>query len=196
MVLASQQRPETVSAAGTTWAIDPLHSTIAFSIKHLKVATAHGRFGRFQGTISIDDGRPDASFVEVEIDASSIDTHEKRRDEHLRSADFFDVTVYPVITFRSTRVEPISPVRRDRWLVVGDLTIHGVTQSVKLAIERTGASPSAWPPEMISFTASTMISRKAFGIGYNAPTDGGLLIADDFTITIDVQAQKTSVSGR
>jgi polyisoprenoid-binding protein YceI len=195
-VATQSQGVESVSVPGTVWTIDPVHSTIGFSIKHLRVATVHGKFGDFRGTIRYDDEYPDASFVEVEIDASSIDTREKKRDEHLRSADFFDVTVYPAITFRSTRAEPVSQLRRDRWLVVGDLTIHGVTHSVKLAVEQSGAGPHSGSAEEISFSATTMISRKAFGVGYNSALDGELLIADDVSIRIDIQAHKAPVSGR
>jgi polyisoprenoid-binding protein YceI len=151
----------------------------------------------FDGTIRIDEDRPDDSVVEVEIDASSIDTREQRRDEHLRSADFFDVAAYPVITFRSTRVEPVSPVRHDHWLVAGDLTIHGVTRSVKLAVEWIDDGQKAWPPGNIAFAATTMISRKAFGVGPTPPLDGGgLLIADDVRIAFDIQALKGAVTGR
>ena len=120
------------------WEIDPSHSTIGFSIKHMMFATVHGRFGGFRGTIRFDRDRPDDAEVEVEIDAATIDTGITKRDDHLRSADFFDVATYPTITFRSTRVEPVQPVRRDRWLVVGDLTMSGVTRSVELAVEQTG----------------------------------------------------------
>jgi len=196
MTLATQKHTETVSDAGMLWTIDPVHSRIGFSIKQFRVATVHGRFGDFQGTIHFDEDRPDAPFVEVEIDAGSIDTREKKRDEHLLSADFFDVAVYPAITFRSTRVEPVSQLRRDGWLVVGDLTIHGVTRSVKLAVEQTGAGPYSRSAEEISFSATTTISRKAFGVGFNTPLDGELLIGDDVTVTINIQAQKAPVSGR
>jgi len=185
-------KPATSGAAvaGTTWKIDPIHSTIGFSVKQMLVVTVHGRFGGFQGMIRIDEERPRNALVEVQIDAATIDTNEKRRDEHLRSADFFDVAAHPTITFRSTRVDPISPLRRDRWLVVGDLTIHGVTRSVKLAVVLTGGGPNPWDAEVTSFAVTTMISRKDFGLGPSLPLAKGLVIGDDVTIAIYVQAQR------
>lgn len=182
--------------ASTYWQIDPNHSSIGFSIKHMLFATARGRFGSFRGTIRIDDELPEQSFVEVQIDVDSIDTSEPRRDAHLRSADFFDVAVYPTITFRSTRVELTTSFRDDRWLVVGDLTMHGVTRSVELAVEQTDG-PSPWDTEVLSFTATTKLNRKDFGIDYNSPLGGGgLVIGDDVKIAIDIQALKRPIGGQ
>jgi polyisoprenoid-binding protein YceI len=178
----------------TTWSIDPTHGTIGFSIKHLVVATVHGRFGVFQGTIRFDGDRPEA--VEVRIDAASIDTGIARRDDHLRSADFFDVATYPAIAFRSTRVEPVGPLRRDRWRVVGDLTMHGVTRPVELAVERTDAGAHPWSAEVISFAATTQISRKNFGIGLDLPLEKGeFAIGDDVKLAIAVRALKRPIGG-
>jgi polyisoprenoid-binding protein YceI len=190
------QRAETGADTGTLWRIDPSHSTISFTIKHMVVATVHGRFGGFRGTIRFDDDRPQDALVEVQIDAGTVDTGEKKRDDHLRSADFFDVAAYPTIAFRSTRVEPVRPFRRNRWRVVGDLTIHGVTRSVELAAEQTGG-PNPWDAEVTSFVATTKISRKDFGMEFNLPLDGGgLVIGDEVTIAIDVQALKGPTGGR
>jgi polyisoprenoid-binding protein YceI len=173
------QRAGVAVDTGTLWTIDPIHSTIGFSVKHMLIATVHGRFGGFRGTIRFSDGRPENALVEVQIDAASIDTGIGKRDEHLRSADFFDVATYPTITFRGTRIEPVSPVRRDRWRVVGDLTIHGVTRSVELAVEQT-SGPDLWDVEVASFAATTKISRKDFGIGLHLPLESGeLVICDD-----------------
>lgn len=181
------QRTGVATDAGATWMIDPAHSTIGFSIKHMIFATVHGRFNSFQGTIRFDDDRPQDASVEVRIDAASIDTGIKKRDDHLRSADFFGVVTYPTITFRGTRVEPIGPFRRDRWLLAGDLTIHGITRSVELVAEQT-SGPDLWDIEVASFKATTQISRKDFGIGLNLPLESGeLVIGDDVKIVIDVQ---------
>jgi polyisoprenoid-binding protein YceI len=189
MDVATQQRADNLAIGGTMWTIDSTHSTIGFSIKHMLFATAHGRFGSFRGTIFIDE-LPDQSFVEVQIDADSIDTNEKRRDEHLRSSDFFDVTVYPTISLHSTRVELTSRLRSDRWRVVGDLTIHGITRSIELTVEQTG-NPNPWDADVSSFAAMTKINRKDFGLGFNLPLDGGgLVIGDDVTIAIEIQAVK------
>jgi polyisoprenoid-binding protein YceI len=191
------QRAETAADPGTLWTIDPVNSTIGFSIKHMLVATVHGRFGGFRGTIRFDDECPQDASVEVEIDAASIDTGITNRDEHLRSADFFDVAAYPTIAFRSTRVEPVNPLRRDRWLVVGDLTMSGVTRSVELAVEQTGGGTNPWDADVISFAATATISRKDFGIGLNLPLERSeFVIGDEVKIAIDVRALKGPTGGR
>ena len=191
------QRAETAADTGTLWTIDPVHSTIGFSIKHMVVATVHGRFGGFRGTIRFDDDRPQDASVEVEIDAGTIDTGITNRDEHLRSADFFDVAAYPTIAFRSTRVEPVSPLRRDGWLVVGDLTMSGVTRSVELAVEQTGGGTNPWGDEVAGFAATAKISRKDFGIGCSLLFERGeLVIGDAVKIAIDVQALRGPTGGR
>ena len=188
MDVSTLHTAESVSAPGTVWTIDPVHSTIGFSIKHMAVATVRGRFGSFRGSIRFDADRPAAASVEVEIDAASIDTGIAFRDEHLRSADFFDVTAYPTIAFRSTRIEVVDPLKRDRWIVVGDLTMSGVTCSVELAVEQMGNGPELWDVEAVSFRATATISRKDFGLGYGLLLErGGIVIGDDVKIEIDVQ---------
>jgi polyisoprenoid-binding protein YceI len=191
------QRAQTAADTGTLWTIDPFHSTIGFTVKHMVVATVQGRFGDFRGTIQFPDDRLRDASVEVEIDAGSIDTGNTKRDAHLRSADFFDVAAYPTIVFRSTRVEPASPLHFDRWLVVGDLTIHGVTRSAELAAERTGGGPNSSGADVISFAATTKINRRDFGIGLNLPLEKGeFVIGDEVTVAIDVQALRGPTGGR
>jgi polyisoprenoid-binding protein YceI len=190
------QRAEIAAAASTLWKIDPVNSAISFSVKHMVVATVHGRFDGFRGTIRFDGNDPYEAVVDVEIDAASINTGITRRDEHLRSADFFDVVTVPTFTFRSTRVEPASLFRRDHWLVVGDLTMHGVTRSVELAAERTDGSQNPSDADVISFVATTKINRKDFGIGLDLPLEKGeFVIGDDVKIAIDVQALKSPTGG-
>lgn len=182
------QRAE-AAAAGTIWTIDPSQSTIAFSIKHMAFATVRGRFDSFRGTIRF----PHDAFVEVEIDAASIDTGTTFRDEHLRSADFFDVATYPTIAYRSTRV---SPLGSNRWVVVGDLTMSGVTRSVELAAEQTGGT-NPWDAEIIAFAATATISRKDFGIGYNLLFErDDIVIGDKVTIALDIKSEKGPIGGR
>jgi len=181
-------RAETTAVAGTMWRIDPIHSTIGFSVKHMMLATVHGRFGGFSGTIRFDDDRPEE--VEVQIDAATIDTGIKKRDEHLRSADFLDVAAYPTIEFRSTRVESVSPFGRHHWVVVGNLTISGVTRSVELAVEQTG-EPNRQYAEVIEFAATAKINRKDFGMTFNLPLEGGgFVVGDEVKIAISVQASR------
>ncbi len=177
-------------AAGMMWRIDPSHSTIGFSIKQMLIATVHGRFSGFEGAIRFEGGRPVE--VEAEIDAATIDTGIKRRDQHLRSADFFDVAAHPTISFRSTRVEPVKSPEGNRCLMVGNLTMLGITRAVVLAVEQTGF-PELWDADDIEFRAAATINRKDFGMATNLPIEGGgLVIGDDVKITLSIMASSAS----
>src|SRR5690349_7023872 len=115
------------TAALTTWSVDQSHSHVEFAVRHLMIATVKGRFGAVRGTVHSDEADPAKGRAEIEIDVDSIDTREPQRDAHLKSADFFDAEKYPTITFRSTRIEN---ARGDRFTLIGDLTMHGVTREV------------------------------------------------------------------
>ncbi|HKE17629.1 MAG TPA: YceI family protein, partial [Kofleriaceae bacterium] len=121
--------------AAQRWNLDPAHSSIQFTVRHMVISKVRGAFEKWNGVIDFDQDSPEASRVSVRIDASSIDTHEPKRDEHLRSADFFDVANHPEIAFESTRIEKR---KGDRYRVVGDLTIHGTTREVELDAEFLG----------------------------------------------------------
>lgn len=168
--------------------IDPSHSTASFSIKHMMIAKVHGGFQKMSGKLTYDAANPSKSSVEVSIDAASIDTREPQRDAHLRSPDFFDVEKYPTIQFKSSRVEKSG----DGLKVVGDLTIHGVTQSVTLEVEGPSAEmKDPWGNVKIGASGTTKIKRKDFGLAWNAALEaGGFLVGDDVTITVDVQFVK------
>jgi polyisoprenoid-binding protein YceI len=172
----------------TTWAIDAGHTTVEFSVKHMMVSTTKGRFGGVTGTLVVDEQDPTRSYATVEIDAGSVDTREERRDAHLRSADFFNVETHPQITFKSTRVVPDS---NDRYKVYGNLTILGVTREVVLNTEYHGQNKTPWGSEVIGFSAETKISRKEWGLTYNAALEtGGFLVGDDIKIHLEVEAIK------
>lgn len=174
------------AAPSTTWTIDPAHTTVEFAIKHMMVSTVKGHFGPARGTIVIDPADPLRSSVEVTIDASGVDTREAQRDAHLRSADFLDVEHYPHITFKSTRVEPVG---EDRFRVVGDLTIRDVTRPVVLDTTFNGEGVSPWGQRVASFTATTRISRKDFGLTWNLALEtGGWLVGDEVKILIETEA--------
>jgi polyisoprenoid-binding protein YceI len=196
MDVLTLQRAGIAANTGTLGTFDSTHSTIEFSVKQMLIATVRGHFGSFRGRIQFDVDRPGDAFVEVQIDADSIDTGIAKRDEHLRSVDFFNVAVYPTITFRGMRVEPVIPLRRDRVLVAGDLTMHGVTRPVELEVQQSG-DWELWDVEAASFTATAKISRKEFGIGMSQPLDAsGIAIGDDVTIAIDVQVEDSPLDGR
>jgi polyisoprenoid-binding protein YceI len=171
----------------TTWTIDPKHSLVELSVKHMMFTTVKGRFADVSGTIVVDGANPADSSVEAEIAAASIDTREEQRDAHLRSADFLEVETYPTISFKSTRVEGTKG--SDQLRVVGDLTIRGVTREVVLDATLNGRGKNPWGQEVAGFTAETTINRKDFGLNWNAALEtGGLLVSDTVKILIEVQA--------
>ncbi|HEX6644327.1 MAG TPA: YceI family protein [Gemmatimonadales bacterium] len=170
----------------STWEIDPAHTDVGFAVKHLMISTVRGRFASVRGTIRLDEEDLAGSAVEVEIDAASIDTRQEQRDAHLRSGDFFDVEAYPLITFRSRSVEADGD---GRFKVTGDLTIHGVTREVVLDARDEGRGVDPWGNHKAAFTAETRIDRRDFGLGWNQALEtGGVLVANEIRITLDVQA--------
>jgi polyisoprenoid-binding protein YceI len=178
--------------AATKWDFDFTHSNVDFSVRHLLVSKVRGRFNKWNGTLLIDEANLGASSVEVQIDASSVDTSEPKRDEHLRSADFFDVEKYPHLTFKSTGVERNGD---DRLRVAGDLTIHGVTRPVVLDVERGGSVRDPWGLERTGFTITTTIDRKDFGVTFNQALDhGGLALGEKVSISIDIEATTAAVA--
>jgi polyisoprenoid-binding protein YceI len=174
------------------WNIDPSHSGVHFTVRHLVISKVRGSFGKWQGVVEFDEQSPSASSVSVRIDAASIDTREEKRDAHLRSPDFFDVDKYPELTFTSTRVEKRSD---SEYRVSGDLTIHGVTRPVVLASELLGRGKDPWGNERIGFAATTTINRKDFGLSWNQALEtGGVLVGDKIEIALDIQAVKAQAS--
>jgi polyisoprenoid-binding protein YceI len=172
-------------AAGT-WAIDTAHSSVNFKVKHLGVAKTRGRFDTFEGTVEVGED-PSATRVNVTIDTASVDTHDSTRDEHLRSADFFDVANHPVMTFRSTGVSGTG----DSWTLDGDLTIAGVTQPVSLDVDFEGVATSPWGSTSAGFAASTTVNREEFGLTWNtALAAGGFLVGKNVTIELEVELVK------
>jgi polyisoprenoid-binding protein YceI len=167
-----------------TWQIDPAHSDVSFSVRHMMVSKVKGRFGTFSGTL-VTAQNPLESTVTAEIDATSIDTNQPQRDAHIRSADFFEVEKYPTITFSSTSIEP----KGDDFVLHGDLTIKGNTRSVPLKLELNGFGPDAFGGTRVGFTATTEISRKEFGVDIDMPMDGGgVVVGDKITITLEIEA--------
>ena len=184
------QQATTAVPAGplTTWAIDPAHSGVEFAVKHMMITTVRGRFSGVTGTLVLDDDDLAHSSVEVEIDVTSVDTRDEKRDAHLRSPDFFDAERFPTITFKSTRVEPKDD---DELRIVGDLTIHGVTREVVLEARYLGRGTNPWGTEVIGYEATTKLSRKDFGMEFNVALDaGGWLVGDEIKITLDIEAAK------
>lgn len=181
----------TEPTATTTWTLDPTHSLVEFSAKHMMITTVKGRFDDVEGSIVVDEENPDRSRVEVEIGAASIDTRTEQRDDHLRSADFLDVENHPKITFRSTRVEGAYAKPGDRFKVAGDLTIRGTTREVVLDVTFEGAGQDPWGGQRASFSAQSKIDRRDFGLTWNQALEaGGVLVSNEIKISLEVQAVK------
>ena len=177
---------DTTAPTRTTWSIDPGHTTIGFTGKHMMFTTVRGRFRDVQGTIVLDEANPAASSVEVQIDAASVDSGVEQRDGHLKSPDFLHVEEHPQITFRSTSVEPQGATRAR---VTGDLTIRGTTRPVVLDATLTGRGKNPWGKQVVGFEAATRINRKDFGLTWNVALEtGGLLVSDELKIELEVQA--------
>jgi len=182
---------EKESPTQSTWRLDPHHTLVEFSAKHMMVTTVKGHFQSVRGTIIVDEADLSRSSVEVEIDAASLVTGVEYRDNHLKSADFLEVEKYPLITFKSTRVEPKG---NDHAKIVGDLTIHGVTRETVLDAELTGRGKSPMGHEIAAFDARTAINRKDFGLTWNMALEtGGVLVSETIKIEISVEDIKQAV---
>jgi polyisoprenoid-binding protein YceI len=168
------------------WGIDPDHSVAGFAVRHLMIANVHGHFSKVTGTIHFDPSHVTHSSVEVTINATSICTGIKKRDEHLRSPDFFDVEKYPEIIFKSTSVEITGS---NRCKVNGDLIIHGITHPVILEVEYFGPVKSPHGATSIGFAAMTKINREDYGMAWNEAVEaGGVMVGRDVLIVLDVEA--------
>ncbi len=172
--------------ATTTWNIDPVHTTAQFKVKHMMISNVKGEFTAVTGKLELNDADITKSKVEASIDATTINTREVQRDEHLKSADFFDVEKFPVLTFKSTG---ISKEGRVELAVEGDLSIHGVTRKVVFDVEGPSAPmKDPWGGTRIGLSATTRINRKDFGLTWNASLDaGGIVVGEEITITLDVE---------
>jgi polyisoprenoid-binding protein YceI len=170
-----------------TWAIDASHSSVEFVARHLMVTKVRGRFGIVEGTVTIADN-PLESSVRASVDVASVSSGDDKRDEHLRSADFFDAETYPKIEFVSTKVED----RGDgTYLLVGDLTVHGVTRPVTWDLEYEGTAKDPWGGTRAGFSATVEVSRKDWGLEWNVALEtGGFLVSDKVRLNLEVEAVK------
>ena len=179
------------AAATSTWQIDPAHSAAQFAVKHLAISTVRGAFTSVKGTVQFDDKDIAKSSVDVTIDVNSVDTRQPDRDKDLRSDHFFDAEHFPAITFKSRRVEQVSP---GRLKITGELTIHGITKEVGLDVDGpTAPVKDPWGNQRMAINATTKINRQDFGVKWNATMDnGGVVVGDDVNITIDAEMVKQS----
>jgi polyisoprenoid-binding protein YceI len=175
--------------AESVWEIDPVHTSVGFSVRHMMVSNVRGEFRKVSGTVHGDETNPTAAVVEATIDTTSIDTREQKRDEHLRSPDFLDTAKFPTMTFKSKK---IAKTGDGRYAVTGDLTLHGVTREVVLDVE--GPTQSVKDPRgglRAGAHATTKINRQDFGISWSKALDGGgVMVGDEITVAIDVEGVK------
>ena len=169
----------------TTWNVDPMHAEVGFAVRHLMISTVRGRFGKVEGTVTVDEQNPKNSKVEVTVDVSSIDTRQEMRDNHLRSPDFFDAANFPTMRFVSKRIEGDTA---DRFRLVGDLTVRGTTREVVLDVSFEGRGMDPWGSERAGFSATGRINREQFGLTWNQALEtGGVVVGEDVKISIDVE---------
>jgi len=177
------------SAAVTTWKIDPAHSSAEFKIRHLMISNVKGHITGITGDLTEHATDASLSSIEATLDVGTVNTNDAQRDGHLKSADFFDAEKYPKITFKSTKVEPKGP---GEYAVSGDLTIHGVTKPVTLAVEGpTPPQKDPWGNTRIGLAATTKINRKDFGLTWNAALEtGGIMVGEEVHIAIELELIK------
>jgi polyisoprenoid-binding protein YceI len=176
-------------ASATTWNIDPDHSNIGFKVRHLMISNVKGSFDKNSGVVDINDKDITKSKVQVSIDTASVNTNVTKRDEHLRSADFFDVTKFPTMTFVSKKV---AKAGKDKLKVTGDLTIHGITKEVVLNVEGPSKeSKDPWGNIRSGATASTKINRTDFGLVWNKALEtGGVVVGEEIAINLEIEMIK------
>jgi polyisoprenoid-binding protein YceI len=183
MTEASTQTSIPGYVAGT-WDIDPVHSEVGFSARHMMVSKVRGRFNTFSGKI-VTGKDPLASSVTAEIELASIITGNEQRDEHIRSADFFEVEKYPTMTYRSTGVRQ----HGDGYVLDGELTLKGVTKSVPLTLELNGFGPDPYGGTRAGFSATGELNRRDFNVNFSAPmSNGGAVVSDKITLSLEIEA--------
>lgn len=174
-------------ARADVYKIDPAHSEVSFTIRHM-LSSVRGRFTDYSGTINLDPAKMTSSTVELTIKATSIDTAVPDRDKHLRSADFFEVEKYPEITFKSTAIKETG---KNSYSVTGTYSMHGVTKTLTLPVTFLGTAKDPWGGDRAGFEAGTKLNRKDYNINWNKALDnGGVLLGDEVTINISVEAAK------
>jgi polyisoprenoid-binding protein YceI len=180
-------------ALASTWDIDPAHSTVEFSVRHMMVTTVKGQFQKVKGTVELDEKDPSKSTVEVSIETASIDTREAKRDAHLKSPDFFDAAKFPALTFKSTKIEKAG---KGKFKITGDLTMHGITKAVVLAVEGPSASiKDPYGRTVRGVMATGKLDRKDWGMTWNKALDsGGFVVSDEVKLDINAELAEHSVT--
>ena len=178
---------QTTLVPAGTWTVDPVHSTVGFSVKHLGIATVRGKFDEFEGTLEIGEGDESAR-AHGSVKAVSVNTNDSGRDEHLRSADFFGVEANPELSFASTAIEHVDD---ETFLITGDLTMNGITKPIKLTAEVQGTETDPWGNERVGLEITGQLNRADFDMKFNqALGSGNMLVSDNVKLSLDVSAVK------
>ncbi|MCI0573864.1 MAG: YceI family protein [Myxococcaceae bacterium] len=187
LAVAALSVPSLASAAG--YEVDTAHSSAGFTVKHMMVSNVKGEFAIRSATLTLDEKDPKKSVVEATLDAASVDTGNEKRDAHLKSADFFDTAKFPTIAFKSTEVKKVG---KGKFQVKGDLTMHGVTKAVVLAVESADTEvKDPWGNTKRGAVATTTINRKDFGLTYNAALEsGGVVVGEDVRVTLELELNR------
>jgi polyisoprenoid-binding protein YceI len=168
-----------------SWNIDTSHTQVQFTVRHMMISKVRGNFEKFSGTVNLDPDNPASTTVDVQVETASVNTRDEKRDNHLRSPDFFNSQAYPYMTFKSKRVEVLDGSRAH---LIGDLTIRDVTREVSLEVEFSGKVKNPWGLTSAGFTGSTRISRKDWGLTWNVVLEtGGMLVSDEVEISIELE---------
>jgi len=172
-----------------TYQIDPKHSAVRFKIRHMMIANVGGEFNTVSGTVDFDAAKPDQSRIDASIDVNSLHTGDPQRDGHIKGGDFFDAAKFPAITFRSAKVAAAG----SGYKVTGELTLHGVTKEVTLSVD--SVSPEVtdpWSLQRRGLSAVTSINRKDFGMAWNAPAGGGVMLSENVEIIMDLEMTRAA----
>jgi polyisoprenoid-binding protein YceI len=170
------------------WKIDPAHSEVNFSVRHMMISWVRGRFEQFTGTVDFDEQQPARSTVDVQIEATSISTREPKRDGHLRSPDFLDAEKYPYLTFKSKQVKVLD---KQHAVLIGDLTIRNLSKEVSLDVEYNGQAKSPWGTVSAGFSARATLNRKDWKLNWNQILEtGGVLVGDEINVSIELEIVK------
>ena len=171
-------------AVAAEWNLDASHSSVGFKVKHMAISRVKGSFGEFSGAVTGEPGKPGTFAAELAIQVASVDTDNEKRDEHLRSADFFDVENFPEMTFKSTKVE----MDGDEGTLTGELTLHGVTKTIELELEYAGLVEDPWGNTRMGFSAEGEIDRRDFGLTWSKALEtGGLVVGNDVEIELEIE---------
>ncbi len=168
-----------------SWKIDPSHTLIQFSVRHMMLAKVRGQFEKFEGVVGLDEANPEKTSVDVSVETASINTRDAQRDGHLRSPDFFNAEAFPLMRFKGTRVERLGEASAR---LHGELTIRDITHPLSLEVEYTGKAKSPWGTISAGFTASGKLNRKDWNLTWNQALEtGGVLVGDEIEITVELE---------